>query len=85
MVEGRPRSDSWDDKQTGQKRSRLVVVLEQFQLLDSAGGRGGGEGEGGGQPREQGGQVKTRAAAPVSEGGSEEPAGEPPGEDDVPF
>lgn len=52
-VEGRLRLDSWDDKQTGQKRSRLTVTGEEFQFLGSregAGGGGGNEGnyEGGG-------------------------------------
>jgi single-strand DNA-binding protein len=35
LLEGRLRYDSWDDKQTNQKRSRLVVVLDNFQFLDS--------------------------------------------------
>jgi single-strand DNA-binding protein len=43
MVEGRLKLDQWDDKATGQKRSRLGVVLENFQFLDG-GNRGGGEG-----------------------------------------
>lgn len=33
LVEGRLRLDQWDDKQTGQKRSRLGVVLETFTFL----------------------------------------------------
>src|SRR5882724_1406753 len=33
LMEGRLRLDQWDDKQTGQKRSRLGVVLEGFQFL----------------------------------------------------
>lgn len=33
FVEGRLRMDTWDDKQTGQRRSRLRVVLEAFQFL----------------------------------------------------
>src|SRR5438045_4760327 len=32
-VEGRLQMDTWEDKQTGQKRSRLRVVAENFQLL----------------------------------------------------
>src|SRR5688500_12742826 len=31
MVEGRLKFDSWEDKQTQQKRSKLSVVLENFQ------------------------------------------------------
>src|SRR6185503_8159855 len=39
LVEGRLRQETWDDKATGQKRSKLSVVLENFQFLDS--GKGG--------------------------------------------
>ncbi len=35
-VEGRLRLESWEDKTTKQKRSRMKVVLEQFQFLASA-------------------------------------------------
>ncbi len=45
FIEGRLQLDTWDDKQTGQKRSKLKVVGEGIQLLGS---RGGGEGGGGG-------------------------------------
>ena len=33
FIEGRLQLDSWDDKQTGQKRSRLRVIGENLQLL----------------------------------------------------
>ncbi len=39
-VEGRLRLDQWEDKNTKEKRSRMKVVLEQFQFLGD--GRGGG-------------------------------------------
>ena len=39
FIEGRLQLDSWDDKQTGQKRSKLKVIGETMQLL---GGRTGG-------------------------------------------
>lgn len=32
LIEGRLKLDQWDDKQTGQKRSRLGVVLESFSF-----------------------------------------------------
>jgi single-strand DNA-binding protein len=35
FIEGRLQLDTWDDKQTGQKRSRLRVVAENMQLLGS--------------------------------------------------
>src|SRR5882672_2368776 len=41
LVEGRLKLDQWDDKQTGQKRSRLKVVLEGFSFIDSKGGDSG--------------------------------------------
>jgi single-strand DNA-binding protein len=33
LVEGRLRMDQWDDKQTGQKRTRLVVVCENAKFV----------------------------------------------------
>ena len=46
FIEGRLKFDSWEDKQGGGKRSKLTVVIENFQFV---GGRdGGGEGGGGG-------------------------------------
>jgi single-strand DNA-binding protein len=45
LIEGRLQLDSWEDKQTGQKRSKLRVVCERMQML---GGRGEGGGGGGG-------------------------------------
>src|SRR6201993_561142 len=45
FVEGRLQLDTWDDKQTGQKRSRLRVVAENMQMLGSR-----GESEGGSRP-----------------------------------
>ena len=33
LVEGRLKQDSWDDKQTGQKRTKLKVVIETFQFI----------------------------------------------------
>lgn len=37
-VEGRLKLDQWEDKNTKEKRSRMKVVLEQFQFLGEAGG-----------------------------------------------
>lgn len=52
FIEGRLQMDSWEDKQTGQKRTRLRVVGEQMQFLGSA--QGGGERSGGGGDEEGG-------------------------------
>lgn len=45
-IEGRLQLDTWDDKQTGQKRSKLRVTGEALQLLGSRGEGGGGGGGG---------------------------------------
>lgn len=36
LVQGRLRQDSWDDKETGKKRSRVEVVATDVTFLDSA-------------------------------------------------
>jgi single-strand DNA-binding protein len=33
FIEGRLQLDSWDDRQTGQKRTRLKVICESLQFL----------------------------------------------------
>ncbi len=78
LIEGRLRLDQWDDKQTGQKKSKLGVVAETVQFLGSA--TGGGEG---GAP--------APAARPRPAAAAAAPAGEPlegdgpPESDDVPL
>ena len=41
FVEGRLRLDQWEDKNTKEKRSRMKVVLENFQFLGDSRGGGG--------------------------------------------
>src|SRR5580704_10313753 len=69
MVEGRLKLDQWDDKQTGQKRSRLGVVLEGFQFLGGGGG-GGGRAEGGSETpmRRPAPAAPSKPEAPESDG-----------------
>src|SRR5439155_16826003 len=48
LIEGRLQLDTWDDKQTGQKRTKLRVVGERMQMIGGRGeGGGGGAGAGG--------------------------------------
>jgi single-strand DNA-binding protein len=42
LVQGRLRQDSWDDKETGKKRSRVEVVSTDVTFLDGPNGEGGG-------------------------------------------
>jgi len=47
FLEGRLKFDQWDDKTTGAKRSKLSVVVDNFQFLGGKGEGGGGNDEGG--------------------------------------
>lgn len=87
-VEGRLRLDSWDDKASGQKRSKLKVVLESFQFLGS---REGGPGGGGGGANDY---ADSQVAPPPSQQQARRPtmAPRPPADpdldaapDDIPF
>jgi len=79
FIEGRLRLDQWEDKTTHQKKSRLCVVLESFQFVDS-GNRG--ETPAGNEP----GRVQRPAAAPAANAPTPpEPEVPPIEEDDVPF
>ncbi len=42
LVQGRLRQDSWDDKETGKKRSRILVTASDITFLDPPSGRSGG-------------------------------------------
>ena len=81
LVEGRLKLDQWDDKQTGQKRSKLGIVLESFSFLDSGAGRGT-------EGVAPAAVARPRPAAPVAgeaPPSSGDDAPPPPSEDDVPF
>ncbi len=47
FIEGRLKLDQWEDKNGGGKRSKLSVVVENFQFINSGQG-GGNQGAGGG-------------------------------------
>lgn len=78
LIEGRLRLDQWDDKQTGQKKSKLGVVAETVQFLGSPTGGSGGEAGGAPAPARQRPAAAAPAAEPVEGDG-------PPESDDVPF
>ena len=56
LVEGRLKYETWDDKESGAKRSKHKVVVDGFQFLggrDGGGAGGGGGAQGGGEETEQ--------------------------------
>jgi single-strand DNA-binding protein len=77
FIEGRLQLDTWDDKQSGQKRSKLRVIGESMQLLGSRPG-------GGGAPEVEGGDRQSRAGKP-SAPPSKEAVPAQPDEDEIPF
>ena len=69
-VEGRLKTDAWDDKASGQKKYRVKVVADTVRFLGGGGagaGRGAGPGAGGARP---------------PQGGPDDQSGPPPGFDD---
>jgi len=66
-IEGRLQLDTWDDKTTGQKRSKIRVVCEEMQFLGSR--EGGGAPQGGGDYDE---------ARPASRPAQQRPSGQRP-------
>lgn len=84
-VEGRLRLDQWEDKNTKEKRSRMKVVLEQFQFLgDSRGSSGGGASSPASEFDQTGGGSPERHTPPPRSGGAK-PASQENLDEDVPF
>ncbi|MEG0024659.1 MAG: single-stranded DNA-binding protein [Akkermansia sp.] len=91
FIEGRLQLDSWEDKQTGQKRTKLRVIGENVQFLPRGGGNEGGQARSAGSaPRNNNYQ------RPAAQGYGQAPAGDtfnapsaPPADnfadDDIPF
>ena len=78
FIEGRLQLDTWDDKQSGQKRSKLRVIGETMQMLGSrTGGGGSPPGEAGDEDR------PARAATPPPRPAAS--AAAEPDEDEIPF
>jgi len=76
FIEGRLQLDTWDDKQSGQKRSKLRVIGETMQLLGGRPPGAGGGSEGGEEARASRG--KATSSPP-------KPAAAEPDDDEIPF
>ena len=88
-IEGRLQMDTWEDKNSGQKRSKLKVVGENLQFLGSGGGGGGARPTESQQEQPQGQeqadqpQGQEQADQPQGSGGS--PAASEDSGEDIPF
>jgi len=89
-LEGRLKLDQWEDKD-GQKRSKMRVVIEEFQFVDSKPGGGAGGGGGGDDyqsaPRQPYSKPAPQRQAPQgnSGGNAGNSSHAPMGEEDIPF
>jgi single-strand DNA-binding protein len=82
-IEGRLQMDTWDDKETGKKRSKLKVIGENLQFMpDGKGNAGGG---GGGQSGPQQSSRAPQQSAGPPQGASAAPADDFQEDDDIPF
>ncbi len=79
--EGRLQQESWEDKQTGQKRSKMCVVAEAVQFLSSPNREGGQQQERGYGNRPAPQQTQRRTAADAMDDAQRGQAGD----DDIPF
>ena len=80
FIQGRLKLDTWQDQQ-GQNRSKLKVVIENFQFVGGRdGGNGGGPQGGGGGRREVQPNTSDGGGAPGGGGGHT-----PVPDDDIPF
>ena len=76
-IEGRLQMDTWEDKNSGQKRSKLKVVGENMQFIGSGSGGGGGRPSGG---EEQPAASQAQGGSPAAEEISDDE-----GKDIIPF
>jgi single-strand DNA-binding protein len=89
--EGRLQLDTWEDKQTGQKRNKLRVVADSLEFLGGGSGGGGGrqqdDSSGGSYSRGGGGAERSegRVASPPSRPPQDPDLDVPAEDDDIPF
>jgi len=88
-IEGRLQMDTWDDKETGKKRSKLKVVGETLQFMPDGKGAAAGSSQGGaphpGQHQGNRSAPSQQRSGPPQQGASAAPADDFAEEDDIPF
>jgi single-strand DNA-binding protein len=83
-IEGRLRMDTWEDKASGQKRSRMKVVGENLQLLGARTGGGGPSSGGDHESYDSAPAAPRRSAPPQAQRQVAPPPSDMP-DDDIPF
>lgn len=82
LIEGRLQLDSWDDRETGKKRSKLRVVGENMTMVGGRADGPPGGGGSGGRGASRGSSSSEPSGDPVDSFYNDGPSG---GGDDVPF
>ncbi|MDR0535907.1 MAG: single-stranded DNA-binding protein [Puniceicoccales bacterium] len=85
LIEGRLKLDQWDDKNTGEKKSRLGVVLEGFTFLGSRGDNASGGGSQGNYDAVPARRPASGATASVQRSAPPPPPSDNLSDEDVPF
>ena len=87
FIEGRLQLDSWEDRNTGEKRNKLRVVCENMRFIGSRGDGQGGDQHEAGRDRDGEGGYGAGPAAAAQESGADAPppASDLDEEDDIPF
>jgi single-strand DNA-binding protein len=84
LVNGRLQSSSWEDKETGKKRSKVEVVAQDVTFLGGPGGGDGGGNSGGGASSSSG-SARSGQPAKKDDVVIEDIGDEPINLDDIPF
>jgi single-strand DNA-binding protein len=85
-VEGRLKTDKWQDKQSGQERSKVKVVADTVRFLGGRGAGGGAGGKGAHGPGDEApGGFEENDAGGGGGGGGGGAGGGGGGPDDIPF
>lgn len=84
-IEGKIQTRSWDDKESGQKKYRTEIVVNELALLGGGEGGGGGRSSGGGYSQQSGGGNYGNTASFDQRAPQNDYANEGITDDDIPF
>ena len=85
FIEGRLQMDTWEDKASGQKRSKLKVVAESLQFMPDGKGNAGGGFSSSSAVSANGSAPRSQHPAPPQGGSSMEDGGFSEDDDAIPF
>lgn len=82
FIEGRLKTDKWEDKKTGEKRSKVKIVIEKFHFVSKPKDKGDGEDS---QPSKKEQYERSQRVAARSAPKPKDPDLDPAADDDIPF